>query len=173
VRARNTNSGDVLVQADATLTLTRLPWIAAVPFVNPSGTTVITANDRARLLVPGESWTTAMATTAALSSGEEIDRLPWFGLVRIGVDSAARMGATISEASATAVYLVAPWKEAVVLIGTLLALNYARRRWVRHRRNRANPDGGVNGLPRRSSNGDPGPGDTAAGQPAGGATLPR
>jgi hypothetical protein len=37
VRVRTTNVGDALVRSGRTLTLTRLPWLAALPFVDAEG----------------------------------------------------------------------------------------------------------------------------------------
>jgi hypothetical protein len=127
VRARTTNVGDVLVRADTTLTLTRLPWSAALPFVDPPGFTVMTYNDRTRLLLPGEVWASAVPSTASLDTGQ-VDRLPVLGLVRIGVESSARLGASRSDASASATYLVAPWKETLVLALLVLTIRTVRRR---------------------------------------------
>jgi hypothetical protein len=128
VRVRTTNAGDVLVQSGTTLTLTRLPWLAALPFVDPAGSTVITLEDRAQLLLPGEGRTSAVASTASLVDGEDIDRLPFFGLVRISATSTAFFGAASDEASATAVHLIAPWKEGLVIVLLVVGVRTVRRR---------------------------------------------
>lgn len=47
-------------------------------------------------------------------SVEEVDRLPFLGFVRVTVESSARMGATTSDATRSAVCLVAPWEEALL-----------------------------------------------------------
>ena len=140
VRARTTNVGDVLVLTEMTLTLTRLPWSAALPFLDVPGMTVITAIDRPRLLIPGESMSSGIATTASLDSGQ-FDRLPTFGLVRIGAESRSRLGASSSEASASATYLVAPWKETLVLALLYLAVRVARQRFRRADPATEPPDG--------------------------------
>jgi len=127
VRARTTNVGDVLVLVDTTLTLTRLPWSAALPLLDVPGSTVITLLDRPRLLLPKKSVSSQVTSTASLDGGE-IDRLPVVGLVRIGAESSARMGATLSEVSDTATYLVAPWKEVLLLMLLYLAASTGRRR---------------------------------------------
>jgi len=129
VEARTTNVGDVLVQADASLYVERLPWSALLPFVKPEGNRVLTVNDRPRLLVPGEGLSSRASTVVPLDTGGDLERLPWFGVVRVGVESAARMGATVSEASATATYIVAPWKEAFLIVLLYFSFKYARRRW--------------------------------------------
>lgn len=129
VRVRTTNVGDVLVQSGTTLTLTRLPWLAALPFVDAEGSTVITLEERAQLLLPGEGRTSAVASTASLVDGEDIDRLPSFGLVRISATSTAFLGAASDEASATAVHLIAPWKEGLLIVVLVVGV-----RTVRHRR---------------------------------------
>jgi len=131
VRARTTNVGDVLVQSETTLTLARVPWVAVVPFVEPEGFTVITYIDRPRLLLPGEGRTSGVASTASLVGGEELDRLPFFGLVRVGVTSTAFLGATRDEVSASATYLVAPWKETLPFVLLYLVLRSLRRRTTR------------------------------------------
>ena len=128
IRARTTNVGDVLVQSETTLTLARLPWISALPFVTSEGFTVITYVDRPRLLLPGEGRTSGVATTASLTDGEQIDRLPFLGLVRVGVESSAFLGATTDTASDSAVFLVAPWKEALVLLLLYVAFRIVRGR---------------------------------------------
>ena len=140
VRARTRNVGEVLVRADTTLKLTRLPWSAAIPFVDPPGFTVITYVDRTRLLLPGEAWSSAAPSTATLDTGQ-VDRLPFLGLVRVGVESSARLGATSSEASASATYLVAPWKETLVLALLYLAFRVARQRFRRADPATEPPDG--------------------------------
>jgi hypothetical protein len=130
IRVRTTNVGDVLVQSGTTLTLTRLPWLAALPFVDVEGSTVITFEDRPQLLLPGEGRTSAVASTASLVDGADIDRLPFFGLVRVSAASTAVLGAASDEASATAIHLVAPWKEAM-LLGLLAAgVRAVRRRGI-------------------------------------------
>jgi hypothetical protein len=128
IRVRTTNVGDVLVQSGTTLTLTRLPWLAALPFIDPEGSTVITLEDRAQLLLPGEGRTSAVASTASLVGVEDIDRLPFFGLVRISATSTAFLGAASHEASATAVHLIAPWKEGLVILLLVLGARTVRRR---------------------------------------------
>jgi len=128
VGARTTNVGDALVQSGTTLTLTRLPWIAALPFVDPEGSTVITLEDRAQLLLPGEGRTSTVASTASLNDGEDIDRLPLFGLVRISATSTAFLGASSHQASATAVHLIAPWKESLLIVRLVLGVRAVRRR---------------------------------------------
>ena len=130
-RVRTTNVGEVLVQSETTITLARLPWVAALPFVSPEGFTVITYVDRPRLLLPGEGRTSGVASTASLVDGEDIDRLPFLGLVRVSATSTAFLGATSDEASATAVYLVAPWKEALLIALLLLGVRIVRRRLAR------------------------------------------
>lgn len=130
VRVRTTNIGDVLVQSGTTLTLTRLPWLAALPFVDAEGSTVITLEDRAQLLLPGEGRTSAVASTASLVDGEDIDRLPFFGLVRISATSTAFLGAASDEASATAVHLIAPWKEGLLIVPLVVGMRTVRRRRV-------------------------------------------
>jgi hypothetical protein len=133
--ARTTNVGEVLVRADATLVLERLAWTAALPFTRPSGTVMVRSVDRPRLLVPEERWTTRAPTTVTLGTGEEVDRLPFLGFVRVTVESSARMGATTSDATMSATYLVAPWKELLLAIAAFLLY-----RWVRHRRRRQRSD---------------------------------
>jgi hypothetical protein len=65
-----------------------------------------------------------------------VDRLPLLGFVRVTVESSARMGATTSDATQSAVYLVAPWEEAL-----LAASAYALCRWARRRsRNGPRPE---------------------------------
>ena len=128
IRVRTTNVGDVLVQSGTTLTLTRLPWLAALPFIDPEGSTVITLEDRAQLLLPGEGRTSAVASTASLVGVEDIDRLPSFGLVRISATSTAFLGAASHEASATAVHLIAPWKEGLVIVLLVVGARTVRRR---------------------------------------------
>lgn len=137
VRARTTNVGDVLVQSETTLRLARLPWVSALPFVSSEGFTVVTYIDRPRLLLPGEGRTSGVASTASLVDGEDIDRLPFIGLVRVSVDSTAFLGASRDEASQTAVYLVAPWKETLLLVFAYLVV-----RSVRARRRRRRDDSG-------------------------------
>jgi hypothetical protein len=127
VGVRTTNVGDALVQSHTTLTLTRLPWIAALPFVHPEGSTLITFEDRAQLLLPGEGRTSAVASTASLVDGEGIDRLPVFGLVRISATSTAFLGAASHEASATKVYLIAPWKESLLVVLFVAGVRTVRR----------------------------------------------
>jgi hypothetical protein len=162
VRARTTNVGDVLVQSETTLRLARLPWVSALPFVNSEGFTVVTYIDRPRLLLPGEGRTSRVASTASLTDGEEIDRLPFLGLVRVSVESTAYLGASRDEASQAAVYLVAPWKETLLLVLAYLAVRFARAR-RRHRRDdsgqRARSDGSDadEGLASISSGGRAGP----------------
>jgi hypothetical protein len=133
VRVRTTNIGDVLVQSGTTLTLTRLPWLAALPFVDPAGSTVITLEDRAQLLLSGEGRTSTVASTASLVDGEDIDRLPFFGLVRISATSTAFFGAASDEASATAVHLIAPWKEGLLILLLVVGVRTVRRRTLRGR----------------------------------------
>jgi len=128
VRVHTVNVGDALVQSGTTLTLTRLPWIAALPFVDPEGSTVITLDDRAQLLLPGEGRTSAVASTASLVDGENIDRLPFFGLVCISATSTAFLGAASHEASASAVYLIAPWKEGLLIVLFVVGVRTVRRR---------------------------------------------
>jgi len=128
IRARTANVGDVLVQSETTLTLARLPWISALPFVTSDGFTVITYVDRPRLLLPGEGRTSSVASTASLTDGEQIDRMPFLGLVRVGVASSAFLGATRDEVSDSVVYLVAPWKETLLLVLAYLALRLVRAR---------------------------------------------
>jgi hypothetical protein len=128
IRVRTTNVGDALVQSGATLTLTRLPWIAALPFIDPEGSTVITFQDRAQLLLPGEGRTSAVASTASLAGVEDIDRLPFLGLVRISATSTAFLGAASHEASATAVHLIAPWKEGLLIVLLVVGVRTVRRR---------------------------------------------
>lgn len=130
IRVRTTNVGDVLVQSGTTLTLTRLPWLAALPFVDVEGSTVITLKDRAQLLLPGEGRTSAVASTASLVDGEDIDRLPFFGLVRISATSTAFLGAASDEASATAVHLIVPWKEGLLIVLLVVGGRTVRRRRV-------------------------------------------
>jgi hypothetical protein len=130
IRVHTTNVGDALVQSGTTLTLTRLPWIAALPFVDPEGSTVITFEDRAQLLLPGEGRTSAVASTASLVDGEDIDRLPFFGLVRISATSTAFLGASSDAASVTAVHLIAPWKGGLVIVLLVMAVRAVRRRWA-------------------------------------------
>jgi hypothetical protein len=129
VAARTTNVGEVLVQSETTLVLSRLPWRAALPFIRPDGFTLITYIDRPRLLLPTESRNSQVASTASLIDGEELDRLPVFGLVRVTATSTAFLGATRDEASASATYLVAPWKELLVLILVYRGAVYAWRRY--------------------------------------------
>ena len=128
VRARTTNVGDVMLQSETTLTLTRVPWFALLPFVDPDGFTVITYIDRPRLLLPGEGRTSVVASTAALQGGEEIDRLPLLGLVRIDVESRGTLGASTDVATASATYLVAPWKEVLLLLVLYRVVRALRRR---------------------------------------------
>jgi hypothetical protein len=128
IRVHTTNVGDALVQSGTTLTLARLPWIAALPFVDPEGSTVITLEDRAQLLLPGEGRTSAVASTASVVDGEDIDRLPFFGLVRISATSTAFLGAASHEASATAVHLIAPWKEGLLIVLLVVGVRTVRRR---------------------------------------------
>jgi hypothetical protein len=127
VRARTTNVGDVLVQSATTLTLDRLPWVSALPFVASEGSPLITYVDRPRLLLPGEGRTSSVASTASLLDGEAIDRLPFLRLVRVSVTSTAFLGATRDEASASAVHLIAPWKETLLLVLAYVAFRSVRR----------------------------------------------
>jgi hypothetical protein len=140
VRARTTNVGEVLVQSETTLTLARLPWVSVLPFVSSEGFTVITYIDRPRLLLPGEGRTSGVASTASLTDGEEIDRLPFVGLVRVGVESTAFLGASRDVAGDTAVYLVAPWKETLLLLLAYVAVRVVRAR--RHDRHDGGQDTG-------------------------------
>jgi hypothetical protein len=144
VRARTTNVGEVLVQSETTLRLARLPWVSALPFVSSEGFTVITYIDRPRLLLPGEGRTSGVASTASLTDGEEIDRLPFIGLVRVSVDSTAFLGASRDEASESAVYLVAPWKETLLVVLAYLVVRSVRAR-RRHRRDDSGHPAGSNG----------------------------
>jgi hypothetical protein len=144
VRARTTNVGEVLVQSETTLRLARLPWVSALPFVSSEGFTVVTYIDRPRLLLPGEGRTSGVASTASLTDGEEIDRLPFIGLVRVSVDSTAYLGASRDEASESAVYLVAPWKETLLLVLAYLVVRSVRAR-RRHRRDDSGHPAGSNG----------------------------
>jgi hypothetical protein len=130
IRVRTTNVGDALVQSGTTLTLTRLPWLAVLPLVDAAGSTAIIFEDRAQLLLPGEGRTSAVASTASLVDSEEIDRLPFLGLVRISASSTAFLGAALDEASATAVHLVAPWKEALLIALLVVGVRAVRRRRV-------------------------------------------
>jgi hypothetical protein len=130
IRVQTTNVGEALVQSGTTLALTRLPWIAALPLVDSEGVTVITLEDRAQLLLPGEGRMSAVASTASLVDGEDIDRLPFFGLVRVSATSTAFLGAASHEASATAVHLIAPWKEGLVIVLLVAGARTVRRRRV-------------------------------------------
>ena len=141
--ARTTNVGDALVQSETTLHLARLPWIAAVPFVRPAGSTVITYVDRPRLLLPTESALSSVLSTASLVEGDEVDRLPFFGLVRITADATAYLGASRDETQESRTYLVAPWKEALVAALLYRAVAIARRRSAGRREQRAEDHRGV------------------------------
>jgi hypothetical protein len=144
VRARTTNVGEVLVQSETTLTLARLPWVSVLPFVSSEGFTAITYIDRPRLLLPGEGRTSGAASTASLTDGEEIDRLPFLGLVRVGVESSAFLGASRDVTGDTAVYLVAPWKETLLVVLAYLAVRVGRAR-LRARRDDAGHPAGSDG----------------------------
>jgi len=133
VRARTTNVGEVLVQSETTLTLARLPWVSVLPFVSSEASALITYLDHPRLLLPGEGRTSAVASTASLVDGEEIDRLPFLGLVRVSVESTAFLGATRDEASDSATYLIAPWKGTLLLILAAVMFRNVRRRLARRR----------------------------------------
>lgn len=128
VAARTTNVGDVLVQSETTLRLARLPWVAAVPFVRPEGLTVITYVDRPRLLLPTESALSSVLSTASLVEGDKVDRLPFFGLVRITAEATAYLGASRDETRVSRTYLVAPWKETLAVLLAYLGVRLARRR---------------------------------------------
>jgi hypothetical protein len=58
-----------------------------------------------------------------------VDRLPLLGFVRVTVESSARMGATTSDATRSAIYLVAPWEEALLVAAAYALYRWARRRW--------------------------------------------
>jgi hypothetical protein len=105
--------------------------------VSSEGFTVVTYIDRPRLLLPGEGRTSGVASTASLTDGEDIDRLPFIGLVRVSVDSTAYLGASRDEASESAVYLVAPWKETLLLVLAYLVVRFVRAR----RRDRSDDSG--------------------------------
>lgn len=143
VSARTTNVGDVLVQSETTLRLIRLPWVAAVPFVRPQGLTVITYVDRPRLLLPTESATSSVRSTASLVEGDEVDRLPFLGLVRITAEATGHLGASRDEARVSRTYLVAPWKEALVVLLAYCGVRLARRRAEGRRGPTADDSGGA------------------------------
>lgn len=130
---RTRNVGDALVQSETTVVIARRSWWSLLPFTADDAVDLITYVDRQRLLLPGEFRTSRVASTVDLDETVQIDRLPTFGPVRVSAEATGFLGDSRSTVTTSATYLVAPWKEALVILLLLLGLSWARRRFTRWR----------------------------------------
>lgn len=143
LRARTTNVGEALLQTETSLTLTRLSWWSLLPFVPDDGVEVLVYRDRAALLLPGESRASRVRSTVELDEVSELDRLPTFGPVRVSAEATGFLGQNRSTVTASATYLIVPWKEGLVVLVLLLGVRFGRRTLRVRRRPDPPVDGGV------------------------------
>ena len=85
----------------------------------------------AKLALDGRSLRRVDGARLGIDEVSELDRLPTFGPVRVSAEATGFLGASRSTVTTSATYLVAPWKEALVVLLPLLGLSWARRRFIR------------------------------------------